>query len=247
MKRLILLLAVATALLAPSAALASGVVLKVERSAHLVAVANTASRVALVHTAATSRLHVGQRIALTTQRLGNGTYSASKVHVVGRVRKVHFHGLLLAKSGTRWTVSAGGAVISVHRGARATASARDSAPQPGTTVDIVATVGANGVLDDDDVTPLTVSTPGGTIEGHLTLGAGTITVTSEHLNLVLKVPAGLDLSAFKTGEEVVADFSQGSDGSLTLTRLSTTNDNEDTDGDHHGGGDGGDGGDGGGD
>lgn len=247
MKRLFVLLAFATALLAPSTALAGGVVLKVERSAHLVAVASTASHVALVHTNAVSRLHVGQRVAITSTRLGNGTYRASKVAVVGRTGKVHFRGLLLAKSSTRWSISAGGAVISVRRSSRTTSSARDSGPQPGTTVDVQATVGANGALDDDDVTPAPISTPGGTIEGHLTLGTGTITVTSEHLNLVLKVPAGLDLSAFKTGLEVVAEFSQGSDGSLTLTRLSTADDNEDTDGEHddgggdHSGGGGGDG------
>jgi hypothetical protein len=239
MKRLVFLLALATALLVPSAALAGGVVLKVERSAHLVAVASTASRVALVHTTAAARLHVGQRIALTSTRLGNGIYRASRVQVVGRTRKVHFRGLLLAKSSSRWSVSAGGAVITVRRGARATSSARDSGPVPGATVDVQATVGANGELDDDDVTPAPVSTPGGRIEGHLTLGTGTITITSEHLNLVLKVPAGLDLSAFKNGLEVVADFSQAGDGSLTLTRLSTAADDEDTDGDHHGGRDGG--------
>jgi hypothetical protein len=156
---------------------------------------------------------------------------------------VHFRGLLLAKSSSRWSVSAGGAVITVRRGARATSSARDSGPMPGATVDVQATVGANGELDDDDVTPAAVSPPGGRIEGHLTLGTGTITVTSENLNLVLKVPAGLDLSAFKNGMEVVADFSQGSDGSLTLTRLSTGDDGEDTGGDNHGGHDGGGGGD----
>ena len=63
---------------------------------------------------------------------------------------------------------------------------------------------------------------------------------SEHLNLSLKVPAGFDLTAFRTGDEVLAEFSQAADGSLTLTRLSTADDDEDTDddghdGDHHDG------------
>ena len=236
-------------LLAPSAALASGVVLKVERSAHLVAVASTATHVALVHTNTASRLHVGQRVAVTSTRLGNGTLRASNVRIVGRTNKVHFRGMLLAKSANRWIISAGGAVISVRRSSRVTSSARDSTPVPGATVDVQAAVGANGELDDDDVTPAPVSTPGGTIEGHLALGTGTITIVSEHLNLSLKVPTGLDLSAFKNGDEVVADFAQGSDGSLTLTRLSTGNDDEDTQGsDHHDGdrsGSGGGGGDGG--
>ena len=69
---------------------------------------------------------------------------------------------------------------------------------------------------------------------------------SEHLNLSLKVPAGFDLTAFRTGDEVLAEFSQAADDSLTLTRLSTADDDEDTDDDghdgdhhdgHHGGGD----------
>jgi hypothetical protein len=242
MKRLILLLSVA-ALLTPATALASGVVLKVERSAQLAAVATTPSHVALVHTSANSRLHVGQRVSVTAVRLGNGTYRASSVRILGRTGKVHFRGLLLARSATRWSVSAGGAVISVHRGARVTSSARGGAqPQPGVTVDVTATVGANDELDDDDVATAPISTPGGTIEGHLTLGIGTITIVSEHLNLMFKVPAGLDLSAFRNGDEVVADFTQGADGSLTLARLSTANDDEDTNDDHHHrhGGDGGD-------
>ena len=47
-------------------------------------------------------------------------------------------------------------------------------------------------------------------------------------------------TAFRTGDEVLAEFSQSTDGSLTLTRLSTADDDEDTDddghdGDHHDG------------
>ena len=45
MKRLAILLIVAAALLAPSAALASGVVLKVQKATHLVAVTNGKAKV----------------------------------------------------------------------------------------------------------------------------------------------------------------------------------------------------------
>ena len=259
MKRLVLFLIVAAALLAPSAALASGVVLKVQRATHLVAVTNGKTKVSLVHTGV--KLRVGQRVAVSGRTLRNGTLAASSVRVVGRAHTVHFRGLLLKKSGTQLVLSAGGAVISLSRGsARATSSAGDSGPQPGSTVDVTATVGNDDELDEDNVTTVSADAPGGAIEGTLTIGTGKITVVSEHMALVLNVPATIDLSKFANGDEVLAKFTQGADGTLTLTALSgddnaqeadDNNNNGDDDndqgdghgGDHSGGGDGGNGGD----
>lgn len=248
MKRLILLSAAAAAFLAPSAALASGVVLKVQPARHLVAVARTPTRVALVHT--TARLRVGQRVALTARKLRNGTLAASRIRVVGRARTVTFRGLVLARSTSRLVVSANGAVIGVHRGSRSTSSARDDEPRIGSTVDVTARIDEDGDLDEDDAAVFSPTAPGGQIEGRLTIGIGTIAVTSEHLSLVLKEPAGVVLLGFATGDEVLATFSQGTDGSLTLTALSRddnaqrADDDDDNGGDH--GGDGRDGPDGGG-
>jgi hypothetical protein len=247
MKRLLISLVVVAALAAPSAALANGVVLKVQRANHLVAVTGAGSKVALVHTSAAARLHVGQRVALAARILRNGTLAASTVRVVGRAHAVRFRGLLLAKTRTRLVVSAGGAVISMHRGARTTASANDTGPVPGATVDVTATVGDNDDLDETAVDTVSAAAPGGAIEGKLTLGTGKITVVSEHMALVLNVPTGFDLSKFANGDEVLAQFTQGTDGTLTLTALSgddnaqqaDENDDDNGDGDHHGGDDGG--------
>ena len=255
MKRLLFSLAISMALLAPAGDLASGVVLKVQKASHLVAVTSSATHVALVHTSAAARLHVGQRVSLTARTLRNGTLSAANVRVVGRAHTVRFRGLLLAKSRTHLVVSAGGAVISIHRGTRSTASARDTRPVPGSQVAVQATVGANDELDEDDVAVVTATAPGGSIEGQLTLGTGTVTVSSEHMTLVLNVPTGFDLTTFMTGDEVLATFAQQADGTLLLTQLSgdedaqqADEDNDHGDGDHHGGGHhhGGGGGDGGG-
>jgi hypothetical protein len=219
MKRLVLFLIVSAALLAPSAALASGVVLKVQRATHLVAVANGKAKVSLVHTGA--KLRVGQRVALKGRTLRNGTVAASSIRVVGRTRTVHFRGLLLKKSGTRLVLSAGGAVISVNRGAgRTISSAKDDGPQPGSVVEVTATVGSDDELDEDDVTTVSASAPGGAIEGKLTIGTGKVTIVSEHMALVLNVPSTFDLSKFVNGDEVLATFTQGADGTLTLTALS---------------------------
>jgi hypothetical protein len=217
MKRLVLFLLVAAALLAPSAALASGVVLKVQHATHLVAVTNGKTKVALVHTAA--KLRVGQRVTLSGRTLRNGTLAASSIKVVGRARTVHFRGLLLKKSGTQLVLSAGGAIIAVHRGARTTSSA-NTGPRPGATVDVTATVGSDDELDAETVSTASADTPGGKIEGKLTIGTGTITIKSEHMNLSIKVPAGFVLTTFATGDEVLVTFAQQSDGSLVLTDIS---------------------------
>lgn len=240
MKRLIILFVTAAALLAPSAALASGVVLKVQPASHLAAIAQTQTRVALVHTSA--KLAVGQRVAMSARTLRNGTLAASSVKVLGRAHAVKFRGLLLARSGSKLVVSAGGAVITLHRGGRATASARDSGPLPGSTVAVTATVGTTGELDEDAITTVSPSAPGGQIEGQLTLGVGTVSVTSEHMSLVLKVPVGLDLTTFANGDEVLATFTQGADGSLTLTVLSANGDAQEADNGDNNGGNGGNGG-----
>lgn len=249
MKRLILLLAVSAALLAPAGALASGVVLKVQTASHLVAVTQSAAQVAIVHTSAAARLHVGQRVSLTARTLRNGTLAAANVRVIGRAHSVRFRGLLLAKTRTHLMVSAGGAVISIRRGSRTTASARDSGPVPGSQVAVQATIGATGELDEDNVTVVTAMAPGGSIEGQLTIGTTTVTVSSEHMTLVLNLPTGFDLTAFKTGDEVLATFSQQTDGTLLLTQLSgdqNVQQADDNGGDHHGGGGDGGGGNGGG-
>jgi hypothetical protein len=218
MKRLVLFLIVAAALLAPSAALASGVVLKVQTATHLAAVTNGKTKVNLVHTAA--KLRVGQRVTLSGRTLRNGTLAASSVRVLGRAHTVHFRGLLLKKSGTRLVVSAGGAIIAVHRGARTTSSANDSGPTPGSTVDVTATVGSDDELDATNVSTTSADTPGGKIEGKLTIGTGTVTVKSDEMNLSINVPAGFDLTKFATGDEVLITFSQQADGSLLLTDIS---------------------------
>jgi hypothetical protein len=131
------------------------------------------------------------------------------------------------------TVSAGGAVVTLDRDAHD----RRQPPAPGTTVVVTATIGQTGELDEDNFV-VDASHPGGRIEGTLTLGASTVTIASEHIALVLNVPAGVDLAAFRNGDEVLAEFTQGADGTLTLAKL-VFGDNEDHDrgGGHDGDGD----------
>jgi hypothetical protein len=248
MRRFILVLVAAAALAAPGSALAGGVVLKFEHGSHLAAVVH-AKRVSLVHT--TASLKVGQRIALSERRLANGTFAATHVRVLGRAKHVEFRAFVLSHRQDRVTVSAGGAPVTVQTTAPAT---------PGSEVDVDADVNDNGQLQATQVTTTAPTAPGGSIEGHVfALGTGSITIASEHQLLVLKVGAGVDVSKLQVGDEVLANFSQLSDGSLVMTSISADNaaaagdddnnndnNNNDNNGDNHGSG-GGDNGGGGGD
>jgi hypothetical protein len=246
MKRFIPMLVMGVALAAPASALARGVVLKVERASHVVAVATSARDVVLVHTAAASRLRTGELVTMRTHRLRNGTFAAAGVRVVGRASRVRFRGFVLSRhaASRRMTLSAGGLPLTV---------ATTSTAQPGSEVDVDAQIEDDGELDADGVNVVSATAPGGSLEGHLlAIGAGSIIVGSEHEVLVIGVPAGIDLSGFAVGDEVLAVFSQQSDGSLLLTSLSRDENaqaaNEDDQGNQGDDGDngdhGGDGGDG---
>lgn len=248
MKRLIVVFVAVAALALPAGAFAStGIVLKVERGAHLIAVASN-SHVRLVHT--THRgLAVGQRLSMRTRLLRNGTFAASGLRVTGRAHAVKFRGLVLTRSKAdhRITLSAGGAIVSVKS---------NDQPKPGSEVEVEADVNDNGDLEDGQTQTVQQSAPGGSIEGHVVaLLPGSITIGSEHQLLVLAVPSTIDLSTLAVGDEVLANFAQQSDGSLTLTSISSDDsvtaaqqgdqgddNNNDGQGDDGGGGDGGGGG-----
>jgi uncharacterized membrane protein YgcG len=241
MKRIVLALVAAAALAAPASALAGNVVVKVERGSHLVAVAS-AKHVMLVHTRAASTLRVGERIAMRSHKLRNGTFAASSVRVLGRAKHVAFRGLLLSRerSNHTITVSAGGAPVTV------TSTSTPPSAQPGSEVEVEADVEDNGDLNANDVNVVSATAPGGSLEGHLlAIGTSSITVGSEHATLVINVPSGFNLSTFKVGDEVLAVFTQQTDGTLLLTSLTgdenavQANENDDNQGDTNSGDDGG--------
>jgi hypothetical protein len=244
-KRMIVVLVALGALVVPAGAFAgTGIVLKVESGTHLVAVAHN-SQVRLVHTSR-SGLAVGDRLSMQAQRLHNGTFSASRMSVVGRAHSVRFRGLVLARHARRITLSAGGAIVNVKS---------NDTPKPGSEVSVDANVDDNGNLDNAQTQTVDLTAPGGSIEGHVVaLLPGSITISSEHQLLVLAVPSTVDVSKLAIGDEVLANFAQQSDGSLVLTSISADDNardaNDNAQGDDNGGQDGGGdhgGGDGGGD
>jgi hypothetical protein len=224
-----------------TAAAQSGVVVKVDKTAKLTAVAGAHGSVALVHGTATARL--GQKVSYSATTRANGTFQTTGFRVLGAARTVHVRGVVLAHQRTGYVLSANGAVLPI-RVLRRTSSASDSGtPATGTSVDVTASL-ASGQLDQQSVQPLLTDARSGAIEGKLVTGpAGTIAVRSSGLTLVISAPATINTSTFKLGDEVLASFQRQADGSLVLTALVANgqqddeqDDNDDDSGDDDGGG-----------
>jgi hypothetical protein len=224
-KRLSLLVA-AGALLAPGTALAAtrtGVVVKVDRPAKLVGVAQAGGRVSLLHAKAGKTLRPGARIAFRAQALRNGTFLAAKLRVTGKARRIGVRGVVLAanrKAGVL-VLSAHGAVLKVRLRQTRALSSRGGMPRVGSLAAVALKFdgrGGSSASSADEVSP---TASAGEIEGRITaLGPGTITISDDGVSVPLTVPPTIDLSAFALGDEVLAFFSEQAGGSLALTAIS---------------------------
>ena len=157
MKKLSLLVAVA-ALAAPGTAAAArerGVVVKVDRQAHLVAVAERGGSVVRVHTprALSKPFRIGQRLSFAARQLRNGTVAGSAFRVAGRASRLTIHGTVRAFNSRKQTItlSAGGATLRMKLAARRTFMASSPPPKVGSDVTVTASVQDDDTLEADDV------------------------------------------------------------------------------------------------
>jgi len=156
-KKLSLLVAVA-ALAAPGTAAAArerGVVVKVDRQAHLVAVAERGGSVVRVHTprALSKPFRIGQRLSFAARQLRNGTVAGSAFRVAGRASRLTIHGTVRAFNSRKQTItlSAGGATLRMKLAARRTFMASSPPPKVGSDVTVTASVQDDDTLEADDV------------------------------------------------------------------------------------------------
>ena len=247
MKRTLLLFVLAALAVPGVASAARGVVVKVDRGSKMVAVAQAHGQVSLLHVSTTARVRVGSRLAFSARRLANGTLAATQLRVLGRAHRTQVRGTVLASRADRIVLSAHGAVLTISRGAgtRMVQSSASGVPRVGSRVEIEIEIEIeNEELAADEIRILVATADAGLIRGRVTLNAnGTITVADEGVSLTFTVPAGLDLTRFRTGDEVIAFFLRNADGSLSLKVLAgdeNVRDADDDDDDDHGGHDGGD-------
>jgi hypothetical protein len=210
-----LAVAVALTALAPASALGAtwnGAVVARDpaRTALVVALDDGTART--VRSTGWKAIKVARRVAVTADRLGDGTYGASALHVVGKASLARFRATVVRRSGRRVLVSAGGSLVTIRVPRTVTLAA---APLASGVRVVVQEAFAHGGASAS-VQP--VGTVGlvqleGTV---LQLSAGVLTVQTPDGPLDVQLRPGVDSLSFDTGAEVSLLAAIGPDGTLDL-------------------------------
>ncbi len=237
MKKSLVAGALVLAALYPAAAGAAtfkGTVVARQSARHILVVTSKAGLVRTVHT--TSTATAGAVVSVSAAVRPDGTFTASRVAVVGHAKQAHIRGVVVARAHGVTFVSGNRSVIAV-RTRRVLASVEAGTPLPGAVANIGVTIGVAGALTQtsattvgqsnniviqatvDSLTPATATTP-----GSLVLKIGTETFT-------IPLAAGTTLPAtIVQGATVSLTISFGTDGA-------TATGGEDDQGDDDGGDD----------
>jgi hypothetical protein len=203
-----------------------GTVVHHNRHAHSFVVAVRGGGLRAIH--ARKLPAIGRTVAVRARALRNGTFAATKVRMGRRRTHVRIRGTVsfADRRHGRFVVSANGVslLVRTHR-RRAGASAADTVPSPGTTVEVEADLEAN-----DDAPVAQTVTPTGTdltikVEGKVLAvdtTARTIAITADDDAqsggaLTISVPdTTIDLTTITVGSEVELLVALHSDGTFTL-------------------------------
>ncbi len=215
---------------AAGAATLRGVVIHHNQRAHSFVVANAAGHLFAIHAARAPR--VGTEVAVSAQRLRDGTYRLVRQHALhaAAASRVHVRGVVSwADPATgSFTVSAPGVSLLVVRHSGRLAHAAGSAPGTTPTVgeDVVATgsVDGQGDLSEQSVQTVGQSTGPITLEGTVLSvdpTTQTITVSADDDNqsgssVTVSVPAPFSVTQFAPNQEVELTVQPSASGPATL-------------------------------
>jgi hypothetical protein len=199
---------------AASAGTLAGTVVHRNSHAHSFVVAAAGGKLSAVHARRSPK--VGRVVRVTTRRLANGTFAASRVRTSGRRTHARLRGTVSDVARRSFVVSARGASIRVRRAASTTGAT----PDVGKVVTVATTLDQNGDLEADDVNEVGDDNDGIELEGVVLAVdpvARTITVSADDDNtsgrsLVVHVPAAIDMATFTAGQVVELSVTQTADG-----------------------------------
>jgi hypothetical protein len=197
MRKLAFLAATLVAALPAGSALAAnhaapfvGVVVGSQHGVLLVASPSGVVRTTAGHTA------IGERISI----------AGNRIHLLGRVHRALVRGVVVRHRGNLTFLSAARQVI-VVRSARNVASARDTAPAPGTMVQETVGIGENGELDEQNEQEVGAADQVEVQAVITAVAPGTVTITVNGQSLTIPLPAGLTLPASLVGTQVTLELS----------------------------------------
>ena len=234
MKRILLLVAATTAVLAlPATASAfRGVAVAKDQARHSVVVAAKGGVVRTVRAPGRlASIRLGHGVIYSARRLSDGTFRATSIRSTGIARHAVLRGVVVRNQLRlhRVLLTAGGTVLSVRAPARGFASSHG--PRAGDRVEVRVRVSGNGLT----ATALTTLGHSGTMELEgifLSATTDTLRLAVEHRGEVfVAIPAGFQLPQLRPGDEIELIVDVDAAGAFTLVSVQT--DDED-DGDHEG-------------
>jgi len=243
MRRTLTLFAVAAGLLAAAAPASAatawkGVVVAKDAQRGTVVTASANGAVRTTRSAKVASLKLGQRLAVTGNRLADGTFKAASLKVTGRAKTARVKAVVVSwqKSQRRLLVSAGGSTFALTRNAKARtlSSVTETGPQPGD--QIAATVSVT--TGTAQATAVTTVGHLGTIEVEgivtkLVAGTSVELIVAKAGYVTFALPAGFVLpTGLAVFDEVSAKVSVGVDGKLTLLELESDGDDDHGDDEH---------------
>ncbi len=135
------------------------------------------------------------------------TIAGTRIHVTGRVHRAVLRGVVVRHRGNLTFLSAAHHVLVVRSAARTVASARDTAPAPGTVVQETVGISDNGDLEQENEQEVGTSNDA-TVQAVVTaVGTGTVTITVNGQALTIPLPAGLTLPSSIVGTQVTLTLS----------------------------------------
>ena len=215
MKKSLIAGALVFAALYPAAAGAAafkGTVVSSQQARHVLVVSSSTGLVRTVHTGSAAR--VGAVVSVTAAKRADGTFTASRVAVVGRAHKARVQGVVLARAHGITFLSGNRSVIAVHSARRALASVGDTTPPAGTVANIGVTIGTQGTLTQTSIKTVGQSS---NIVIQATVDSITPATATTAGSLVLKVGTQTFTIPLAAGTTLPATIVQGATVSLTIS------------------------------
>ena len=232
MKRILLFLALAAAVLAvpATAAAFSGVVVAKQATRDALVVASRGGVVRTVRATAKRfrAIRTGQRLVFSGRKLSDGTFAARALRVTGRSRHAALHGIVVRQRAGQILLSAGGSLVTLRSSARGFA-ALNGKHRPGDVVIARVTVTRNG-LSASSIRTIGHS-DGLELEGiFLGVNGNQLRLAVEDRGEVfVTVPDGFQLPPLSPGDEVELVVSVDASGVFTLVAIQTDDEDDDDD------------------
>jgi hypothetical protein len=183
---------------------------------------------------ALKRVRVGRLVAVRAAALPDGTFAAKGVKLLGKARRVHFRGTVVALRGARLFVSAGGSVFAlrVRTGHKTGASEGSGGLKPGDEIDCDAGIKGGSLQANDDDVDKVGHSDRLVLEGIYlaTADDGTIELAVVHRGRVfVKVPDDVMVPDFAPGDQIALVVSVDDAGGFTLVKAENENAGDDDD------------------